>query len=94
MILFTGLVVFVSAYFLLAPRYGTVKQRAWILTTLSSAFMTLVSTPLVYGYVSGGFSVTSIPKLPSVTLPAIRLFQAYLIAYVFFGNEGLYPHPV
>lgn len=44
----------VMYYHLLAPNFGTEKQRAYILSTLSAATMTIISLPFVWVYVSEG----------------------------------------
>lgn len=46
--------LFCAVYRTIAPRFETEKQRAYVLSTLSSATMTLASLPFVYGYLTGG----------------------------------------
>ena len=45
-------------YFLTAPYFGTEKQRAYILSTFSSATMALVSLPFVWTYLVSGLRVS------------------------------------
>jgi hypothetical protein len=42
-------------YHLLAPRFQTEKQRAYLLSTLSATIMSLVSLPFFWMYVTRGF---------------------------------------
>lgn len=72
--------VFCGIYHRLAPLWTTTRQRAWILTTVASALMTLVSIPLFADYVSSGGDVKSVRALPLLTYTTCRGFQAYLIA--------------
>ncbi|KAH0828827.1 hypothetical protein J3R83DRAFT_3296 [Lanmaoa asiatica] len=73
------------SYLFLSPRCTTVKQRSWVLTTLSSAAMSLFSLPLVVQYASAG------GQLKHVTIPLVatdsvgRFFQAYLIVDLTMG---------
>lgn len=46
--------LFCAVYRTIAPRFETEKQRAYVLSTLSSATMTLASLPFVYAYLTGG----------------------------------------
>lgn len=46
--------LFLTVYRTVSPRFATEKQRAYVLSTLSSATMTLASLPFVYGYLTGG----------------------------------------
>ena len=72
-----------SIYHLLAPLYTTPKQLSWILTTVVSATMTLVSIPFVWDYASSGGDVKSVRTLATLTYTTSRVFQAYLFSYVF-----------
>lgn len=45
---------FVVFYKTVAPRFETEKQRAYVLSCLSSLVMTLSSLPFMYGYLTGG----------------------------------------
>lgn len=75
-------VLSVFAYLFLASFCKTVKQRSWILTTLSSALMSFSSLPLLvqFACARGQLQQLSIP--PVVTDSVCRFFQAYLIALV------------
>lgn len=66
----------------MAARYTTAKQSAWILTTISSAIMTLASLPFLYDYFSNGGSVKYVRVMPSLSIAANRFFQSYLLVYV------------
>jgi hypothetical protein len=72
--------VFCAIYHFLAPLYTTPKQLSWILTTVASATMTLVSIPFVWDYVSSGGDVKSVRTLSSLTYATTRMFQAYLVS--------------
>ena len=70
------------SYYRLAPRYPTAKQLAWILTTISSAIMTLASIPFLYDYFSNGASVKSVRIIPNLSVTISRFFQSYLAVWV------------
>ena len=42
-------------YHLLAPRFKTEKQRAYLLSTLSASAMSCISLPFLWTYVTRGF---------------------------------------
>lgn len=75
-----ALLAFCTIYYHLASLYSTPKQLSWILTTVASAAMTLVSIPFVWDYVSSGGDVKSVRTFSSMTYMATRIFQAYLVA--------------
>ena len=50
--LYTTMIVY---YHLLAPRFHTEKQRAYLLSTLSATVMSLISLPFLWTYVTSGF---------------------------------------
>lgn len=81
----------VTYYHILAPRFKTEKQRAYILSTLSSAFMTLVSTPFVWAYVKYGveglYDAGSRGRMEAIGQVGVVFFGVYL-----FG-EQLNPIP-
>lgn len=79
-----ALVVLVIAFHLSTPRCTTVKQRAWVLTTISSAVMSVASLPLAWEYLVSCFDLLSVQKSNMWTYCASRFFQAYLIAFVSF----------
>ena len=66
------------SFYRLAPRYPTAKQSAWILTTISSAVMTLASIPFLYDYFSNGGSVKYVRIIPNLSVTVSRFFQSYL----------------
>lgn len=70
------------SYLFLAPRCTTIKQRAWVLTLLSSAAMSLFSLPLVVQYASAGGQLKHLAIPPIITECIGRFFQAYLIVLV------------
>ena len=47
--------LFVLVYHLVAPRFATEKQRAYVISTFSSATMSIASLPYVWRYVGYGF---------------------------------------
>ncbi|KAG5644443.1 hypothetical protein DXG03_008538 [Asterophora parasitica] len=80
---FLGLVI---SFHLLAPHFKTTKQVAWILTTLSSATMSLASLPFLRDYLASGGSVKSVSAMPALAITANRFFQAYLAADLVVGS--------
>ena len=42
-------------YYLLAPRFQTEKQRAYLLSTLSASIMSCLSLPFFWTYLTRGF---------------------------------------
>ncbi|KAI6162835.1 hypothetical protein EDD17DRAFT_1572703 [Pisolithus thermaeus] len=81
----SALVALTLAFYLASPHFPTVKQRSWILTTISSAVMTIASLPLAYDYFSSYADITRIPQSSMWTYCACRFFQAYLIADIVLG---------
>lgn len=79
--------LFCLIFHLLTPLYTTPKQISWILTTLASAIMTLVSIPFVWDYVRSGGDVKSVRTLPMLTYTTSRIFQAYLVSCVIFNSR-------
>ncbi|KIJ95923.1 hypothetical protein K443DRAFT_108043 [Laccaria amethystina LaAM-08-1] len=75
-----------ASYYSLAPRYGTPKKTSWILTTVSSAVMTIASLPFLYDYFSYGGSVKHVRTLPMLSIAATRFFQAYLAVDLVLGS--------
>ncbi|KAG2346404.1 hypothetical protein BDR05DRAFT_981505 [Suillus weaverae] len=53
----------IVAYHIFAPLCSTVKQRSWILTTISSAAMSLLSLPLFFHFVSSRGDLRGIKDL-------------------------------
>ena len=85
---YVALVVLVVAFHLCTHRCATVKQRSWILTTISSAVMSIASLPLAWEYLASGFDLMSVQGSNMWTYCASRFFQAYLIAFVFVPTHG------
>ena len=50
--------LFAGVYWKCAPYFSTERQRAYILSTLSSGTMTTLSLPFVWGYVMHGLEKT------------------------------------
>lgn len=71
-----------SAYRMAATLYPIRKQRAWILTGMSSAFMTIVSLPFFWDWISGNRNMLSfgVAQEGVLAYAGSRFFQAYLIA--------------
>jgi len=80
---FFGLAVF---FHVIAPVCSTAKQVSWILTTISSAVMSLASLPFVWAYFAGGGNVKNIKVLPHFAVVVVRFFQAYLAADLTLGS--------
>lgn len=76
-----NLFTFIAIYYALAPFYSTSKQRAWILTAVSSALMTIASAPYVWEYLISGGEITGLRIHRQLSTATCRVFQAYLIAY-------------
>ncbi|KAG6329444.1 hypothetical protein ID866_9644, partial [Astraeus odoratus] len=74
-----ALVALVVAFHVFAPRLATVKQRSWILTTISSAVMSIASLPLAWDYFAAYGDIVSVQRPSMWTYCASRFFQAYLI---------------
>ncbi|KAG1856372.1 hypothetical protein DFJ58DRAFT_784822 [Suillus subalutaceus] len=74
----------IVAYHIFAPLCSTVKQRSWILTTISSAAMSLSSLPLFLHYVGSRGDLRGI-RSTLWTESASRFFQAYLVADLLMG---------
>ncbi|KAF9219091.1 hypothetical protein BS17DRAFT_811338 [Gyrodon lividus] len=72
-------------YRLLAPFCTTIKQRSWILTTLSSAVMSLCSLPLFLEYTRASGDLKNVSTSSIYTDSVGRFFQAYLIADLTMG---------
>ncbi|KAJ7778925.1 hypothetical protein B0H16DRAFT_1838003 [Mycena metata] len=80
-----------ASYPALSPFFPSPRQRAWILTTIASAVMTLASLPFVRDYAlalcaGGGVADVQLRTLAAVAVN--RFFQAYLAADMFMG--GMY----
>ncbi|KDQ51847.1 hypothetical protein JAAARDRAFT_198723 [Jaapia argillacea MUCL 33604] len=83
-----SLLGFITLYHLLAPLYSSPKQLSWILSTISSAAMTLASLPFVWDYLLSGGDVGSVRTFPALAYSATRFFQAYLVSDMTIG--GIY----
>ncbi|KAF9233629.1 hypothetical protein BU15DRAFT_90269 [Melanogaster broomeanus] len=68
-----------------APYCTTIKQRSWVLTTLSSGVMSLCSLPLFWEYARASGDLKNVSTSTLYTDTASRFFQAYLIADVTMG---------
>lgn len=77
---FLSFVALSTFYHVLAPLYPNAKQASWILTTITSALMTITSVPFLWDYLVGGCSVKNVRSLPMLSVTAVRFFQAHLAA--------------
>jgi hypothetical protein len=77
---FLSFIALATFYHVLAPLYPNVKQASWILTTITSAVMTITSVPFLWDYFVGGWSVKNVRSLPMLSVTAVRFFQAHLVA--------------
>ncbi|KAJ7084844.1 hypothetical protein B0H15DRAFT_783607 [Mycena belliarum] len=72
-------------YHALQTRYSTHKQRSWIITTLSSATMSLCSAPFVFDVLFSRGDITALqPRLDLAAL-ICRTFQGFLLADLVAG---------
>ncbi|KAJ7461240.1 hypothetical protein FB451DRAFT_491116 [Mycena latifolia] len=78
-----ALLLLCAAYPLLAPRFKTQRQTAWLLTTLASALMTAAALPFVRDYALGG--VAGVQPRAAFAGAVNRFFQAYLAADLLMG---------
>lgn len=78
--------LFSLAYYAIAPRYPNTKQRAWVLTALSSILMTTLSIPFLLDYLAAGADLRAVNTDSDTAYLANRAFQAYLLTSV-----SLYP---
>lgn len=74
----------IAAYHVFASLCSTVKQQSWLLTTISSAAMSLSSLPLFFHYISSRGDLRGIMST-SWTDSISRFFQAYLVADLLMG---------
>ncbi|KAJ7778915.1 hypothetical protein B0H16DRAFT_1683226 [Mycena metata] len=80
-----------ASYPALSPFFPSARQRAWILTTIASAVMTLTSLPFVRDYalaLRAGGGVADVQLRTPAAVAVNRFFQAYLAADMFMG--GMY----
>ncbi|KAJ7778975.1 hypothetical protein B0H16DRAFT_1500648 [Mycena metata] len=80
-----------ASYPALSPFFPSTRQRAWILTTIASAVMTLASLPFVRDYalaLRAGGGVADVQLRTPAAVAVNRFFQAYLAADMFVG--GMY----
>ncbi|KAG2360617.1 hypothetical protein BDR07DRAFT_1412113 [Suillus spraguei] len=75
----------IVAYHVFASLSSTVKQRSWILTTISSGAMSLSSLPLFLHYVISRGDLSGI-RSSLWTEGTARFFQAYLVADLLMGT--------
>jgi uncharacterized membrane protein len=75
---FLSFLALATFYHVLAPFFPNVKQASWILTTITSATMSIVSLPFLWDYFVGGWSVKNVRMLPTLSVTAVRFFQAHL----------------
>ncbi|KAJ7017632.1 hypothetical protein C8F04DRAFT_1332941 [Mycena alexandri] len=90
-VFFPAFLTLCAAYPVFAGAFSTARQRAWILTTIASAIMTLASLPFVHDYalaLRAGGGVEEVQLRTDAAVAVNRFFQAYLAADMFIG--GLY----
>ncbi|RXK36233.1 hypothetical protein M231_06503 [Tremella mesenterica] len=82
-------IIFTITYLSFAPRFKTEKQKAYILSTLSSGSMTLISLPFLYTYLTKGFGVVMEQGEMGWMLVlgrfGVTFFATYLIADLVLG---------
>lgn len=83
----TSLLCFICGYHILAPFYQTTKQRAWILTGLSSGLTSLAALPYFYDFIMSGGCVQSVRAATPWSDMIVRIFQGYLVAYVCISHD-------
>lgn len=88
-----ALIALLATYHLLAPCYPSRKQRAWILTTVTSGLMTLSCVPFLLDFVRGRGDVWAVRQGGEWAWTACRVFQAYLLADLSMG-VAYYPEHV
>ncbi|KAJ7778952.1 hypothetical protein B0H16DRAFT_1711302 [Mycena metata] len=80
-----------ASYPVLSAFFPSTRQRAWILTTIASAVMTLASLPFVRDYalaLRAGGGVADVQLRTPAAVAVNRFFQAYLAVDMFVG--GMY----
>ncbi|KAJ6528812.1 hypothetical protein B0H19DRAFT_532784 [Mycena capillaripes] len=82
-----ALVTLCAAYPAFAPRFHSERQRAWVLTTITSAIMTLSSLPFVMDYATHG-GVACVRMRADPTIAVNQFYQACLCTDMIVG--GLY----
>jgi len=80
-----SVVLLVVVYLCLQPRCSTIKQRSWVLTSVSSAAMSLFSLPLVLQFAIARGQLKHVPVYSLATDSVGRFFQAYLIVDLTMG---------
>lgn len=82
--------LFAGVYWKFAPYLRTERQRAYVLSTLSSGTMTLLSLPFVWGYVAHGLHETYWASQEgwraAVTQFGVLFFGTYLFADLAIGQ--------
>ncbi|KIJ60863.1 hypothetical protein HYDPIDRAFT_116731 [Hydnomerulius pinastri MD-312] len=81
----SSFLVLIALYYILSHRCTTAKQRSWILTTISSAVMSLCSLPMFLEYTRARGDLIKVPASTPWTDGVSRFFQAYLIADLTMG---------
>lgn len=70
----------VTTYRALQPVYPKTKQKAWILTAIGSAAVTVCSLPFVVSLILQKGDLVRLVEIPWWSRSACRIFQAYLIS--------------
>ncbi|KAJ7674092.1 hypothetical protein B0H17DRAFT_1208237 [Mycena rosella] len=79
------LVSLCALYPLLAARFATARQTAWILTTIASGLMTAAALPFLADYIKARGDVGAVLLRADVACAVNRFFQAYLTADLLVG---------
>ncbi|KAH7881857.1 hypothetical protein F5I97DRAFT_470844 [Phlebopus sp. FC_14] len=80
-----GFILLTVLYYISAPHLPAIKQRAWLLTAISSGIMSLSSFPLFFEYAKSCGDLRSVSSSNLWTHVASRFFQAYLVADLTMG---------
>ncbi|KAG8716087.1 hypothetical protein FRC08_009847 [Ceratobasidium sp. 394] len=76
---------FILSYHLLAPYCTTTKQRAWILTAMSSSITSVAALPYAYDFFASGCQLDTLRPTTDWSDRVVGLFQGYLIADLAIG---------
>ncbi|KAJ7279134.1 hypothetical protein C8J57DRAFT_1305646 [Mycena rebaudengoi] len=77
----------IFAYHVLQSFYSTKRQRAWIITGLSSCAMTAASVPFVLDIIMSRGDVTALLPRPHLSPLICQIFQGFLIADLLVGSR-------
>ncbi|KAJ7233170.1 hypothetical protein C8J57DRAFT_1729536 [Mycena rebaudengoi] len=77
----------IFAYHVLQSFYSTKRQRAWIITGLSSCAMTAANVPFVLDIIMSRGDVTALLPRPHLSPLISQTFQGFLIADLLVGSR-------